>query len=70
MFTAYVGCPDAPDCLHKAWCRASGDCRLDPCGPTPDEMDEDAAMLDALGQDNPSARESSDAYEDRVQPWE
>lgn len=70
-FTAYVGCPDAPDCQHKAWCRASGDCRLDPGGPSPAEMDEDAAIMDSLDRSSDlSMRECADAYMDQVQPWE
>lgn len=28
MFTAYHGCPDAPECQSKPWCRASGDCKV------------------------------------------
>lgn len=26
-FTAYLGCPEAPDCQHKPECRASGFCK-------------------------------------------
>ena len=67
-FTAYLGCPNGT-CPTPTDCRTVGECYA--LGePTPDEMDEDAVMLDVLGQDNPSARESSDAYVDRVQPWE